>query len=660
MTGPNAKMRVTGAAVMVAVAIFIVIPTGAGPHLRAHRPAPDPLVSGDTVTFAGEVLDSDGRPLGGAVVYAQNGLCGQVWGGSTYPLPWRLFVPDPLINSNPGQPEVRGRTTTDQNGRFSVDGIEAPVEGHVRVVHPSCAAIVVPADPDALRDGVVDFGIIRLERGCILEALVVTPEGLPAEKVWVGARRGVPRHPEDDLPTVPWPKPGDLRVARTDADGRCRIEGLREGGYVVACFSDRNPAAEKVIEIPGEGVVETSLTLKGGRTLRVETLDRSDGSPRVGVRVDVYLGPWRNAKGEEVSLMIRPPPVASMRTGKDGVADFKGLDEGEYDLDIIPEDHAGGRRSNHPPFAIKKRVKAGDTVRVHLHPILDLKIVAVSAETGGPVSRLDLRASPLRRDFDEAGGAPTRVSASFEGARESHVLEGFRPGTWKIHAFAPDHLPSKGRVVEVPPGGLGDPVRLEFKPAAGRIAGSVVASGTGAPVAGAMITSHEATSLGDGQRASAVTNADGRYEIGPLLGKGYPLSLTVEAPGFLPRMLHINEEEDRANPLAAFRLVRAARIQGILRDAASSPVAYSRLALLVKDGSGKLGKGGVGEAGYRFVQRSLTGADGAFAFDDLAPGSYTIRDIPPGSSSVRWDQVHVEEDVEVAEGARLEMDLRLR
>jgi protocatechuate 3,4-dioxygenase beta subunit len=71
-------------------------------------------------------------------------------------------------------------------------------------------------------------------------------------------------------------------------------------------------------------------------------------------------------------------------------------------------------------------------------------------------------------------------------------------------------------------------------------------------------------------------------------------------------------------------------------------------------------KRGTGNPGYLSVQRTLTDAAGAFAFEELRPGSYLIRDVPPGSWSVRWDEIHVEKKVDLTEGAKVQVDLRSR
>src|SRR5689334_21770082 len=77
------------------------------------------------LTYAGRVVDEEGRPVAGAVVFADDGAPYQVIQEWTE-IPWRRVVLDPLAAADVGPGTLRGREPSGPVGSFRVDGVRAP------------------------------------------------------------------------------------------------------------------------------------------------------------------------------------------------------------------------------------------------------------------------------------------------------------------------------------------------------------------------------------------------------------------------------------------------------------------------------------------------------------------------------------------------------
>jgi len=591
--------------------------------------AEDPEAS---LTYAGRVLDPEGRPVAGAAVFADNGQSYQSAAGFDRPA-WSSYVPDPLATADVGPFTVRGRRPTDAEGRFEVTGVARPAGGWVTVVHPPFLTAQVPADPARLVGLRLDVGEIRLVRGVPLEAAVMDAAGRAIEGAWVVARPETSRRRPKGWPASDGHGPGAVRVGRTDAAGRCRIEGLgAEGTYLTAAFSDRHPASEATVETGAAGG-RASFRLALGRSLRVEVADRYGGAPRANVRVELERreeggGPYRTV-------------LARATTDQNGVAVFEGLGDEPLHVTASPTDLDFGSVVTTPtPFSVTAAVRPGETARLLLDPALRLRVAVRDAATGAPIAGVRVTAWPEWPQYDKTGGFPHDLKATSEEAAPTLEIAGIRPGPWRLSVFAPDHLPVRTVVVQVPPAGLVDPFEVRLEPAQGEAAGRVVAGGQ--PVAGATVSAYEWIDwLGGGQRVSGTTGADGRFLLRPLLGAGWPLLLTVQAPGFLRVERRWEEKTGRPADLGDVPLVRAASVRGRLVDAAGRAVRHVPLDLMVHGG----------RRSYKadYAGRAVTGEDGAFVFDDVRPGRYRLDD---GKGTTA--------EVEVAEGATAEVQLTKR
>jgi EmrB/QacA subfamily drug resistance transporter len=212
--------------------------------------------------------------------------------------------------------------------------------------------------------------------------------------------------------------------------------------------------------------------------------------------------------------------------------------------------------------------------------------------------------------IDPAGGQAARASSGDDGW---YQVAAPAAGTYTLIAMAASHQPHASAVH------AGDqPVDLDvLLPGASRLAGTVRAAATGAPLAGATV------SLADPHGevvAARSTDEQGQYVVADLAPGRYTLALS--APGCQPAAMPVTVADGEATSQDA-ELRAGALVHGRARTAAGTPVPDARVMLL--DGDGNV-------AGL-----AATEVDGSYSFENLPEGDYTVvaSGYPPAASRLR-------------------------
>ncbi len=212
--------------------------------------------------------------------------------------------------------------------------------------------------------------------------------------------------------------------------------------------------------------------------------------------------------------------------------------------------------------------------------------------------------------IDPAGGQVARGGSGDDGW---YQVAAPTPGAYTLIAMAPAHQPHAAAVQ------AGDqPVDLDvLLSGASRLAGTVRAAGTGAPLAGATVT------LADPRGevvASRSTDEQGQYLVADLAPGRYTLALS--APGHQPAAMPVTVADGDATAQDA-ELRPGARVHGRARTATGTPVPDARVMLLDRDGN---------VAGL-----AATEVDGSYSFENLPEGDYTVvaSGYPPAASRLQ-------------------------
>lgn len=337
-----------------------------------------------------------------------------------------------------------------------------------------------------------------------------------------------------------------------------------------------------------------------------------------------------------------PPPLGFATTDAAGAAEVAGLEAlPEFSVGAVPPDFASDGVHHPGPFHVGGVVKAGETIRLEMDPARTLRVRLLDAYTKQPVERATVKLVAQWDRYDRTGGSPIDLAMEWDATAQAYVTPKIRPGTWTIYAWSQGWRPGGMTNVVVPrDGDVADEV-IELGPATGAVAGRVVAAATGDPVEGVTVASYEwVERLGSGHRASAASAADGTFRLSPMLGAGFPLNLTIDAPGWCREFLQWNAEK-RTDDAGVIRLTRAATIRGrvLVRDEtprAAQPAANVAVEL-AEEARPKHSKGD----GWTVT----TDAEGRFEFTGLRPGTYLLGGRRSGIAVKLGEGVTLEQDI---------------
>lgn len=432
-------------------------PARAIARVRGAAPPRVEFVLGRDVSIEGRVLDSDGAPLGDALVTPLV---------LPYPPPADLLSPevDALFAT------ASGSTRTDAAGAFRLESLY-PGRLAVQVSHPRrlgpWRTILALGDPGSERQD------LRLDAGLRVEGFVETYDRkrVPGAKVII-VPKGVRDIGEGAL----------LRsVLTTDADGRFVAEGVRPGEYTIHLDSDSSRLSVEPLDVrAGEPPVlvgpRAYLTTIEGVVLL------GNGTPVAGATVAAHV--VRGKSGQSYLPQSRTRADGSFAVDVDRRATYAlVLQAVGLNGSVRPRrtgDLAAGARgvviTTEPGLAISARVLAG----------------------GQPVKSFTVQAIPATRDLTDP-----RWGEQQKGCGDGRYNTGsLGEGRYFLDVCAASGL---RRVVAVEAGA--PPIEVRLDEGGGSIRGRVLRA-DGSPYRGAEVMAESATELG-----LARCDEQGRYEM---------------------------------------------------------------------------------------------------------------------------------------------------
>jgi Carboxypeptidase regulatory-like domain len=618
--------------------------------------------------------------------------------------PDRKPIEKALVSAVPILPEIGMRyherlkpvwTHSDATGRFRLD-LRAHERQTVRVEAPGLAA--------ATRKDVAPGATLAfdLTAGGTIEGTVRDGDtGEPAASLRVVAwqPRAAP------MPDVP--EAGRV-VARTDARGRFKLEGLARGSHWVTASERGRGSATRgsvrtgtrvdLVVLPAGSVYGTVLGADGkpvpGATVgpssgAIEPVDQRGAFELNGLRPGVYdvvarapgLAPAVAAEvpvdtrtEARIDLVLRPGARVVGRlvdanerpvTGKVGIGELDGRPipqllkdslavaaggDGRFAIDGIPTGtHALGVDA--PGFAPQRAdVNVGaDDRQVDVGDVrLDVGLAIrgrVRSKTGEPLADAVVRSIEVRRDHRRA------PDEERTGADGTFVLAGLEAGSHRLFAEAAGFAIAE-KTAE--PGG--EPVEFLLGPA-GTISGRVV-DARSRPVDSFRVSGEAAESGGRALRmpyANETASEDGRFTLAQAPAGTYVL--TVNAPGHGPATLTgVKVAEGAAVDVGTVTLPAGGVLRGTVVDASGAGVAGAAVSAMSQPRGQPV-----------YPVETTSGTAGAFELQGVAPGATFVGASHPSFADAEPVSVEVDPAKPTADlrltlsaGGRIEGSVRTR
>ena len=422
--------------------------------------------------YAGRVIDENGAPVAGARV--------------------AIAPPDRRMGFGPG---TRRATKTNAAGEFSIVGARI-------------GPVVVTAEHEGLRPassktlvgkegGVTNSLELILEAGLTISGRILLPHGTPAP----GARVEL-------APSVPTVVPAtdeesSWRRTSADEDGRFWFSGLEDAPYDLAAAASTTEPNAADLRARRNGVAAGTEGIE---------LVLAESASLAGVVVDDEGSPIP-AFALELEPEGRPDERFALScTDADGRFEVPGLHAGPWRLHAEADDHVGAPEG----VAFLFPVPAAELVVV-LTRASRVSGIVVDAD-GAVVEDSEIVLTDVGVDSERSPttGRGLPIADARTAADGSFTLTDIPPGVYEVRADHERYAPLAPQTLDLPPGTRIDDLRLSLA-AGGRITG-LVFDEAGDPDDGREVSAYSDL-VGDA--SSAVTDAAGRFEMGPLAAGPY-------------------------------------------------------------------------------------------------------------------------------------------
>lgn len=354
--------------------------TKAGADRSEVRTGGEARIQSGPVGLRGRVVDPEGRPVAGAVVFAAS---------SDFPFGLAL---DDVASSSPFL--ERTETTTGADGRFT---LEPQTQSAVRIAVRADGFAPYNAQKPVAGSS-LDVGDLRLERGAVLLGRVIDANGAPV----AGARlHGGATSPGAGILALPLAH-GPL-LATTDAGGGFRVDRLAVGPWSVVVTSEEQPDKTVTGETERAGQVVSNLVIQLEQGYDIEGRVLGLSADHVA---DLSVVAGERASGEGLFEMLGPQRRAAIEpSGAFRVRGCKHDTEYRLSVRMAAKGFPSGTRSD------VVTAKSGDhNVVLTYRAETALAFRVVDKLTGQPLEDLHVSAGyrwPLPL-FEEGTGKPKR------------------------------------------------------------------------------------------------------------------------------------------------------------------------------------------------------------------------------------------------------------
>jgi hypothetical protein len=497
----------------------------------------------------------------------------------------------------------RGRT--DEEGRFELaDVVPGRYElrasgGGFQEGQRGGIEVVAGRDPEEVR--------LVLEKGAVLRGMVLDDAGEPVAGAAVN--RVVQRRSPFDFGSLE-------RGARTDADGRYRLDGLPTGAASISVEHSRHPRQVRDFVIqPGDNLLD--FRLESGHEIAGRVVDET-GLPVGGATVSARAP----SAGFAVTVGGRNDPV----TDEGGEFTLEGLADGSYRVTARKEGYA--EASTEELVRLEGRSVYGVELRLSVGAAITGQVLGLEFDELASVQVMAMQAG--------AAGVPSMGQVDYEGRyRLDHVAA----GDWMVMANVGRGGKSVRENVTVEPGAAEVILDLDFGGGLA-IRGQVTRSGE--PVPGAMVFASGRSKTSSSQ---GITDQYGRFVLLNLESDTYRVVVASRGGG----ASHEQEVEVAGADAEVAIELRESVISGRVIDAADrTPVEGAAITVVAVDEDSLRSAFG----GFGAPPRS--GAGGGFRIGGISPGAWMVRAEKEGYAA-GTAQVEVGDGLDV-EGMEIELE----
>ncbi len=473
--------------------------------------------------------------------------------------------------------------STDRDGRYTIDSVEANDELWVRVKRSGYLEGI--SDFFLLESaGAVELPPIVLQLGATIAGRV-TANGIPVSGCSVTFRR-----PGETATTAM------NATAQTNADGEYRLQGLESGtvDVVVSHVDYMEAVVSGVAALEGEVQSHVDVELAAGSTLSGRVTNE-DGAAVIGAVVIARD-------------FTRGASESRGKTGSDGHFEIKRLaTSSTVELEVSHDEYA---------TYLVDQVDVGESLSVVLQALGKVRGVVKDA-MGEIVPAFSVHPQPRSK----ARRARSQLRAqTFNTEDGIFTYERVPAGTYDVQVRAPAFSGATIADVVVETGGIIDLGEIVLK-SGGQVNGVIIDAESGEPVFNARVSIVEGVgrflanvspspSGGGGRKTpTQTTDSRGRFSFSDL--KGGELTLRIRHPEFVTIEVKANPDLESDSQDLEISLERGGQVSGTVLEPDGTSRANVQVFLIGSDPS---------------MNQSLrTDQQGRFSFNNVVPGDYSVK-----------------------------------